>query len=408
MPRHEHFEELCALVPIGQLTAAEYLELGEHLKGCISCRHATEDFSLVLDQLPVAETDVDEKTLRSLQGNSYRERFLKRASVEGIPFSEEILHPENRSRLWHNPRRRASYFFAFAATAAVLVFAVAYRISWQHPTIQAPVTAQVNHAISAPTDDGKSKLIAQLQANVETLEGQTDQQKQVLAALQGRAKNSEINSANTKAQLTEANAELSRLQTQIADANKALNAARIELASARSAKDEEDAALVVQQFKLTELSEQIKNERASADRERQLFQTVSDARDLMGARNLHIIDVSDVDGDGKAKKSFGRVFFTEGKSLIFYAFDLGHKGNATKVSFQAWGQWDGQDKIAKNLGVFHVDDNAQRRWVVKVDDPEKLKNINTLFVTVEPLGGTVRPTGKKLLYAYFGLQPNHP
>ena len=94
--------------------------------------------------------------------------------------------------------------------------------------------------------------IAELQANVETLEGQTDQQKQVLAALQGRAKNSEINSANTKAQLTEANAELSRLQTQIADANKALNAARIELASARSAKDEEDAALVVQQFKLTE------------------------------------------------------------------------------------------------------------------------------------------------------------
>jgi len=273
---------------------------------------------------------------------------------------------------------------------------------------QEPVTAQVNHAISAPADDGKAKLIARLQGSVETLENQTDQQKQVIAALQGRVKNSEINSANTKAQLTEANAELSRLQTQIADANKTLSAARIELASVRSAKDEEDAALVVQQFKLTEFSEQIKNERSSADRERQLSQTVSDARDLMGARNLHIIDVSDVDGDGKAKKSFGRVFFTEGKSLIFYAFDLGHKGNAAKVSFQAWGQWEGQDKIAKNLGVFHVDDNAQRRWVVKVDDPEKLKNINTLFVTVEPLGGTVHPTGKKLLYAYFGLQPNHP
>src|SRR5438445_756041 len=185
MQKHEHFEELCALVPIGQLTATEYEELGEHLKRCGRCRHATEDFALVLDQ-----------------------------------------------------------------------------------------------------------------------------PKQGLAAIQGRCKNSESNSANTKAELTEANAELSRLQTQIADANNALKAARLELASARSAKDEEDAALVVQQFKLTELSEQIKNERASADRERQLSQTVSDARELMGARNLHIIDVSDVDGDGKAKKSFGRVFFT--------------------------------------------------------------------------------------------------
>jgi hypothetical protein len=408
MPRHEHFEELCALVPIGQLTAAEYEELGEHLKRCGSCRHATEDFALVLDQLPVTETDVDEPALRSLQGDSYRERFLKRASEEGIPFSEEVLHLQKGSALWYKPRRRASYFLAFAAIAAVVVFAVAYRTSTQHPTRQAPVTAQANHAISAPADDGKSTLIAKLQASVGTLEVQTDQQKQVIAALQARVKNYDINSANTKAQLAEANVELSRLQTQIADANKALNAARIELASVRSAKDEEDAALVVQQFKLTELSEQIRNDRASADRERQLSETVSDARDLMGARNLHIIDVSDVDGDGRAKKSFGRVFFTEGKSLIFYAFDLGHKGNAAKVSFQAWGQWDGQDKIAKNLGVFRVDDNAQRRWVVKVDDPEKLKNINTLFVTVEPLGGTVRPTGKKLLYAYFGLQPNHP
>src|SRR2546430_6362135 len=156
MPRHEHFEELCALVPIGQLTAAEYLELGEHLKGCISCRHATEDFSLVLDQLPVAETDVDEKTLRSLQGNSYRERFLKRASVEGIPFSEEILHPENRSRLWYNPRRRTFYSFAFAATAAVVIFAVAYRSWWQGPPKQSPATVQVNQGISAPADDAKS------------------------------------------------------------------------------------------------------------------------------------------------------------------------------------------------------------------------------------------------------------
>ena len=60
------------------------------------------------------------------------------------------------------------------------------------------------------------------------------------------------------------------------------------------------------------------------------------------------------------------------------------------------------------MGVFYVDDNVQRRWVLKVDDPEKLKGVNALFVTVEPLGGADRPTGKKLLYAYLGTQANHP
>jgi hypothetical protein len=408
MQKHEHFEELCALAPIGQLTAAEYEELAQHLNTCVNCRHATEDFALVLDQLPIAETDVDEHTLRSLQGDSYRERFLKRASEEGIPFSEDILHPQKQSPFHFKSRHRASYFLAFAATAALVVFAVGYRTWWQVPPKPAPVTAHVNPVAPIPADDGKFKFIAELQGRVETLENQTDQQRQVIVGLQTRLKSSEIISANTKAQVEEANEQLSRLQAQLADANRALSTAKTELASVRSAKDEEDAALVTQQFKLTEVSEQLKNERAVAERERQLSQVVGDGRELMGARNLHIIDVSDVDGDGRAKKSFGRVFLTEGKSLIFYAFDLGNKGNAAKVSFQAWGQWESQNRVTKNLGVFRIDDSEQRRWVVKVDDPEKLKNINTLFVTVEPLGGTMRPTGKRLLYAYFGLQANHP
>lgn len=408
MHKHEHFEELCALVPIGQLTAAEYQELADHLKSCTSCRHATQDFALVLDQLPVSETDIDDRTLLSLQRDSHRERFLKRASAAGIPFSDEILHPQKRPHFWHRPQRKFPYFLAFATAMAVVIVVFAGRNWRQVSRPQQPLVAHTQQPVHAPADNSKTKLIAQLQATVVALQADSEQQTQTIASLQARVKNSEINSANTKEQLAEANEQLSRLQAQLADANLALAAAKVQLASARSAKDEDDAAMVEQQFKLTALSEQLKNERAAADREHQLSQAVSDVRDLMGARNLHIIDVSDVDGDGKSKKSFGRVYLTEGKSLIFYAFDLGHKGNAEKVSFQAWGQWDGQSKVAKNLGVFRIDDTQQRRWVVKVDDPEKLKNINTLFVTVEPLGGAARPTGKRLLYAYFGLEPNHP
>ena len=64
-----------------------------------------------------------------------------------------------------------------------------------------------------------------------------------------------------------------------------------------------------------------------------------DITDLMGARNLHIIDVRDADGKGKNQKSFGRIFYTEGKSLIFYAYDL-DEGKVTKAnySFEVWGR----------------------------------------------------------------------
>jgi hypothetical protein len=117
----------------------------------------------------------------------------------------------------------------------------------------------------------------------------------------------------------------------------------------------------------------------------------------MAARNLHIIDVYDFDGRGKRDKSFGRVFYTEGKSLIFYAFDLAQKGPASNVSFQAWGQREGAGTLTRNLGVFHVDDGMQKRWVLRVDD-----------VTVEPAPGRDKPSGKKLLYAYLGTQANHP
>ena len=202
--------------------------------------------------------------------------------------------------------------------------------------------------------------------------------------------------------------QLAQVQKQAVSTQRALESTNAELTRVRSDKDSVDAALVVQQTRINELAEEIKEKEALAERERELTLVARDVRELMGARNLHILDVSDVDGNGQSKKSFGRVFLVEGESLIFYAFDLGDHGNLAKVSFQAWGQMEGRETVARNLGVFYIDDHAQKRWVLKVNDPEKLRAINSVFVTIEPLGGGDRPTGKKLLYAYLGTQANHP
>jgi len=129
----------------------------------------------------------------------------------------------------------------------------------------------------------------------------------------------------------------------------------------------------------------------------------------MGARNLHIMDVHDTDGAGNSAKAFGRVFYAEGQSLIFYAFDLpSGKLSVAKYTFQGWAQKESASHSVRNLGTFSVDDRDQRRWVLKVNDPQQLKGIDSVFVTAEAVGDVGAPKGKKLLYAFIVGEPNHP
>jgi hypothetical protein len=55
-----------------------------------------------------------------------------------------------------------------------------------------------------------------------------------------------------------------------------------------------------------------------------------------------------------------------------------------------------------------VDDQKQNRWVLKFEDPRILAEIDSVFVTIEPQGGSARPTGRKFLYAYLKANRNHP
>jgi len=151
---------------------------------------------------------------------------------------------------------------------------------------------------------------------------------------------------------------------------------------------------------------------ASVEREREMLSAGREIRDIMGARELHIVDVVDRDGKGRPRKAFGRAFYTQGKSLIFYAFDLPTKSTADgKFVYAAWGSNSNNlnSKVAHSLGIFYNDDQTQHRWAMKFDDPKLLEEIDTVFVTLEPAGRSfTTPTGKPILEAYFGTPPNHP
>jgi hypothetical protein len=60
------------------------------------------------------------------------------------------------------------------------------------------------------------------------------------------------------------------------------------------------------------------------------------------------------------------------------------------------------------LGVFYEDNSTKKRWILKCDDPKTLAQIDAVFVTIEPNGGSHKPSSKPLLFAYLKVSPNHP
>jgi hypothetical protein len=189
--------------------------------------------------------------------------------------------------------------------------------------------------------------------------------------------------------------ELQPLAQQTRAAQERLRAAESALAEARS--------------KVDSLNGEVVASNEALERQRQLMALGRDVTDLMGARNLHIVDVVDTDPEGKDRKAFGRVFFTENKSLVFYAFDLNEvRLQRAAYEYRVWARKEAEPQRAQSLGIFYSDNAAQRRWVFKCSDPKILGEIDSVFVTLERKDSkSNNPRGTELLYAYLRGQPNH-
>jgi len=201
------------------------------------------------------------------------------------------------------------------------------------------------------------------------------------------------------------------LETEESHRTQSLLAAKLEdLSRMESAKVNDSNTLVALRYQVQDLTEKLNDQKQSLDRERQLLASGRDIRDIIGARNLHIIDVYDTDPEGRTKASFARAFYTEGKSLIFYAYDLPAKRTEEgKFVYAAWGEKNGDKKSVRNLGILLNDDKGQKRWVLNFSDPKVLAEIDSVFVTLERVGKDGDgPSGKRLLTAYLASQPNHP
>jgi len=424
MSKHEEFEELCALAATGQLAPEDERRLNEHLEACQLCRAASEELSVILRELPRSDRDILERdVVRQIEGNGFRNRFLARARAEGKRFSEGVKKDTRRVSWGFFPWLPTYQGIAAGVMIILLAGVLAYRLLHRGGAgSQVADAGRIARALndSKPVDDRDDRLVkrvSELQLANDTSQKTnaelTTEKVQLLARLEGLKEELEASRAD-KAELEQTISRVSDMNGQLAgllDQNtQVLAQTKNELEKARTDRESMQAQMMAATSQISDLSQQVRLQAASLEQDKELLFAGRDITDLMGARNLHIIDVHDADGNGKDKQSFGRVFYTEGKRLIFYAFDLDeNKVVNAKYTLEAWGERLGQPTSVKSLGILYADDKNQRRWVLKVDDPQRLAQIDSVFVTIEPRdGGTEKPRGHKILYAFLSGQANHP
>ena len=420
----EDFAELCALSTSGELSAEEHTLLDEHIAGCAPCAELLKEYaSLATVGMAKLAADRDQEIEIPVGYDSARAEELFIAAFRAaqptrrskVRSSISLLPAYDHGRGFKRPA-------LVIGTAAALLICIggAFELGRKATTAPTRTEARVVAQPPAVPDAEKVQLKAELaaaQASLATITAKSAQAERQLDELSGTKTSllAQINELTQKdgadsASLVSVTQQRDSLQQQLSDTSNLLTRARDDL---NRVQQERQGALYREATLETEVNDlhiELSHSSNSATSDEKFLAADRDIRELMGARQLYIADVFDVQNDGERSKPFGRVFYTKGKSLIFYAFDLQKQPEYREAkTFQAWGKPDSASGKPISLGIFYEDSEQNRRWVVKSENPDVLAQINAVFVTVEPRGGSQKPTGKPFLEAYLhSLPPNHP
>jgi anti-sigma-K factor RskA len=418
---HQKFKELAALSLRSELSESEQLEMEFHLRGCRACRQVYEEYALISGEGMsfLAAAYGYEQASDTWDDRAVGEELLKRAKArvqEPVPSYAAKLH---RITGVADSRRGVFSWGALAAAACILLAATvgAYHFGSHRRTAE-PAIALSSSPVQQITAE-KQLAGALEETRISKLQSQVASDQQEIGRLRTALRTAEthadsLSSTNTTRdeQFRQVSAERDKLSDQLREAEQSYQLVQTELTNLRAERDRAVLRTTSLETKVDELSAHSNDQEQRLKDSEQYLASDRDIRELMGARKLYIADVFDVDSGSRARKPFGRVFYTQSKSLIFYAFDLDHQpGVKTASSFQVWGKRDaeaGASDRATNLGILYLDSETNRRWVLRLDDPKQLAELDAVFVTVEPNGGSQKPTGKPFLYALLRREANHP
>jgi hypothetical protein len=431
---HDEFLELCAISTSGQLSEEDQRRLQEHLAVCSSCRTALQQYEAIIRHaIPAIGAEETPEHLEA--GGAWSEKQAESALFERIARDEggggiertRPIPPHRETSSRHRvlaPESAAAWRSVWALYAAgILLFIAlgfcAYEVGIGRNTHVANVTAaphtqdqiSLEEKLSDASHEAevahsqvgqRDKVIADLHRQLEQQSAKMDQmkaaQEQSDAALHGAdAGRQELVQRQTEA------------EQKFAAAQSTAQALQKKLDSIAEQSSEDAKRAAASDAKVNELTNVLRQRDATVDQQQELLAHDRDIRELMGARDLYVAEVYDVARTGATQKPYGRVFYTKGKSLIFYAYDLDQQTVAKNANtFQVWGRRGPDREPPFPLGIFYEDNAAKKRWVLKLDDPKMLAQIDAVFVTIEPNGGSRKPSGKPLLFAYLRVDPNHP
>jgi len=427
-PNNDWYQELCAVAAIGEASPSEFEDLQQHLAECDGCRELYADFRRIasddLGEVAVLKrAEPSDSAADVLNEDDLLCRLLHRASQEraasalpvvaSTPAREERSGGRGFARAIMWLRRPALSYGSLALIFCVGASLATYRLRDQQLK---PSLARLDSQLQR-----WQSLARSTEAREKTISESLQQARSEREASQKSLAEAQAKYAQLRAQLEVAESQLSSQRAQLARQESDLRAAR----NAGVDKDKQivdlEASVQNALFRVEQqhrLAEDLQKGLASARRqvaelesrtpEAQGF-TNADAEQIFGARDLHIVDVYDVDSRGKTKRTYGRVYYVQKKLLIFYAFDLqDKKHNREAAGFQAWGYREANESNPESLGLFRLDDTSTNRWVLQVNNPGVLQHVDAVFVTLEPAHGSPVPRGRKLLYANLLSPPNHP
>jgi anti-sigma factor RsiW len=440
MDAHEEFLELCAAATAGELSAEEQSRLNAHLAVCPQCRRAMDEYetaavrgvaALAGEHEPVHEEAPDhswsvEKAEATFFRRLDKEQEQAKSDTSGDDFPDAS---KSGKRFKYRPSqvRWQEIWMPFAAAIllALSLGIAAYKTGVKQGTdvirtSLVPGKETEGSLESQASDAGYER--AQLEAKVresakviEDLRHQLSEQTKVVDSLKKSEEAAPRNGGSNQQIAREVREPRDRRDEELSTAQAELAELQETAETATAQRDENARQAAVLEARVNELTDLVREREQALDRTesevakgQELLAHDRDIRELMGARDLYMADVHDVSGKGTAK-TYGRVFYTKGKRLIFYAFDLdAQPGLQNARSFQAWGRRGPDRQEARSLGIFYEDNVSKKRWVLKADDPQSLEDIDAVFVTIEPNGGSQHPSGKQLLFAYLRISPNHP
>jgi hypothetical protein len=431
---HTSYEQLCALASSGALTTSEWALLSDHLKACGQCREELPEYQEIatFGMSLIAPTDPSLDVENEWSPESAVAKLMRRLQENGAKADPSIGHAatagKNPRWWWPSGLLRMPAVLPYAAAivvfaaVAVAIYVLGIHTGAGRSDPQTKLATQPDSMVAGLLRE-RGQLENDLRSRssaIEAISKQLQDARVAVVAAEARKQvtDDKIHHLESRSQDQETQSAAIRSQYQALEGERLVIGEKLKVSEANLLAVQRSLDTLRDQHvaDLTQIAS-LENQIASRQHEvpaayveaRQVSSADPELSGLMGARDLFIADVYDIDKSGLPQKPFGRIFYTKGKSLLFYAFDLDRQpGVKPAATFQVWGRRGYGDAHPLNMGMMYLDSETSKRWALKFSDAKALSQVDAVFVTMEPHGGSNAPKGRQLLYASLRMPANHP